>query len=41
VGRSGVRGIAVIVNYDYRNECKAPLPAAVRKAIEELEGRKQ
>jgi acyl-CoA thioester hydrolase len=30
-------GIAVIVNYDYRNERKAPLPEAVRRAIEELE----
>ncbi|MCI0704585.1 MAG: acyl-CoA thioesterase [Planctomycetia bacterium] len=30
-------GIAVIVNYDYRNERKAPLPEAVRQAIEELE----
>jgi acyl-CoA thioester hydrolase len=30
-------GTAVVVSYDYRNECKCPLPDAVRKAIEELE----
>lgn len=30
-------GTAVIVSYDYRNECKCPLPDAVRKAIEEME----
>ena len=31
-------GSAVLVSYDYRNECKAPLPEAVRLAIAELEG---
>ena len=31
-------GTAVLVSYDYRNECKAPLPEQVRKAIAELEG---
>ena len=32
-------GQAVIVSYDYRNGCKAPIPAAVRAAVEELDGR--
>ena len=31
-------GTAVLVSYDYRNECKCALPDAVRKAIEEMEG---
>jgi acyl-CoA thioester hydrolase len=30
-------GTAVMVSYDYRNECKCPVPDAVRKAVEELE----
>jgi acyl-CoA thioester hydrolase len=30
-------GNAVMVSYDYRNECKCPLPDTVRKAIEEIE----
>jgi len=30
-------GLAVMVSYDYRNECKCPLPEAVRKAVEEME----
>ena len=30
-------GLAVMVSYDYRNECKCALPDAVRKAVEELE----
>jgi hypothetical protein len=29
----------VIVSYDYRNGCKAPIPGAVRAAIEELDRR--
>lgn len=31
-------GTAVIVSYDYRNECKCPLPDAVRAAIAVMEG---
>ena len=31
-------GAAVLVSYDYRNECKSPLPEPVRRAIEALEG---
>ena len=30
-------GTAVMVSYDYRNECKCPLPDVVRKAVEEME----
>lgn len=30
-------GTAVVVSYDYRNECKAPLPGAVRERIEATE----
>lgn len=30
-------GTAVMVSYDYRNECKCPVPDAVRKAVEEME----
>jgi acyl-CoA thioester hydrolase len=30
-------GTAVIVSYDYRGECKCPLPDAIRKAIAEME----
>ena len=30
-------GTAVMVSYNYRNECKCPVPDAVRKAVEELE----
>lgn len=33
-------GIAVVVSYDYRNDCKCSLPDAVRKAIEEMESQK-
>jgi len=33
-------GQGVIVSYDYRAASKAPIPAAIRKAIEELEGMK-
>ncbi len=32
-------GVAVVVSYDYRNECKTALPEQVRMAIEELEKR--
>jgi acyl-CoA thioester hydrolase len=32
-------GTAMIVSFDYRNDRKAPLPEAVRKAITELEAR--
>ena len=31
-------GLAVLVSYDYRNECKCAVPDSVRKAIEEFEG---
>jgi acyl-CoA thioester hydrolase len=31
-------GQAVVVSYDYRVGTKAPIPEAIRKAIEELEG---
>lgn len=31
-------GSAVIVSYDYRNECKCAVPESVRAAIETLEG---
>lgn len=34
-------GTAVMVSYDYRNECKCPVPDAVRKAVEELEAQKK
>lgn len=34
-------GVAVLVSYDYRNECKAPLPEKVRRAIDELEAAKE
>jgi acyl-CoA thioester hydrolase len=30
-------GTAVLVSYDYRNECKCPLPESVRAAIEAME----
>jgi acyl-CoA thioester hydrolase len=30
-------GTAVVVSYDYRNECKCAVPHAVRKLIEEME----
>ncbi|MBN9117754.1 MAG: acyl-CoA thioesterase [Planctomycetes bacterium] len=30
-------GTAVIVSYDYRNECKCAIPDAVRQRIEEME----
>ena len=30
-------GTAVIVSYDYRNECKCAVPEKVRKLIEEME----
>ncbi len=33
-------GLAVIVSYDYRNECKVAIPNNVRRVIEELEARK-
>jgi acyl-CoA thioester hydrolase len=33
-------GQGVIVSYDYHAEAKCPIPEAIRKAIEELEGRK-
>jgi acyl-CoA thioesterase FadM len=33
-------GQAVVVSYDYRAGAKCPMPDAVRRAIEELEGRK-
>ena len=32
-------GQALVVSYDYRAGAKCPIPDAVRKAIEELEGR--
>ena len=34
-------GTAVVVSYDYRNDCKAPLPEAVRSSIEVTEGRQK
>jgi|SRR5579883_422062 len=34
---AAAEGVAVVVSYDYRKECKCPLPDAVRKAIEEME----
>jgi len=37
-GQPALRAEMVLVSYDYRNECKAPLPEQVRKAIAELEG---
>ena len=33
-------GQAVVVSYDYKAAAKAPLPEAIRKAIEELERKK-
>jgi acyl-CoA thioester hydrolase len=36
---TAAEGQGIIVSYDYRAEAKCPIPAAVRKAIEELEGR--
>lgn len=37
-GKVAAHGDGLIVSYDYRNQCKAPLPAAVRDAILTLEG---
>lgn len=34
-------GTALLVSYDYRGECKALLPESVRRAIEDLEMRKE
>jgi acyl-CoA thioester hydrolase len=34
-------GQGVVVSYDYRAGAKCPIPDAVRKAIEELEGRQK
>ena len=36
--RVAAEGDSVIVSYDYRAGCKVPLPAAMRAAIEALEG---
>lgn len=33
----GAEGEAVVVSYDYRANAKAPIPEAIRKAIEKLE----
>ncbi|MDY3553434.1 thioesterase family protein [Gemmata sp. JC717] len=37
-GQVACEGTAVLVSYDYRNECKAPLPDGVRRAMVALEG---
>ncbi|MGH9323269.1 MAG: acyl-CoA thioesterase [Vicinamibacteria bacterium] len=40
-GALAAEGDGLIVSYDYRRKRKSPLPAPVRKRIEELEGKRQ